>query len=44
MLFSNPVENIEESETHFKFRNWLGELSGDGIQCGIDYFRSANPL
>lgn len=39
MLFSNPVENVEETETHFKFGNWLGELSGDGI----DYFRSANP-
>ena len=39
MLFSNPVKNIEETETHFKFGNWLGELSGDWI----DYFRSANP-
>ena len=37
ILFSNPVENVEETETHFKFGNWLGELSGDWI----DYFRSA---
>lgn len=35
MLFSNPMENIEETETHFKFGNRLGEPP--------DYFRSANP-
>lgn len=42
ILFSNPVKNIEETETHFKFGNWLGELSGEWVS-GIDYFRSANP-